>query len=530
MNNYRLQHYLRSTVSRFPERIAIREAEKSITYEELDKQSDFIAWKLNSIGHKQREVVGVLLPKSIDAVSAFIGVLKSGGTYIPLDSVYSPLERILHILQIGKVNFVITSTEEWDKITQYSSGEKKEPLENIQVVFIDKTLTEDTLSRKMIDRKLDEEITDDDIAYILYTSGSTGTPKGVTITHLNALTFVRWAIDYFNPEPGTVFSCHAPFHFDLSVFDLYVSLSTGGCVVLVPYEISSNPKKLIEWIAVNKINYWYSVPSIWVAILNYAKIDPEQLNSLKKILFAGEVFPPKFLRELMKHLPEASYYNLYGPTETNVCTVYHVRDIEQVTDSPVPIGKACANTEIVILNENNRPASIGEKGALFAKGSIVTKGYYMDEELTKSAFIKSPLPNHNGALLYKTGDIVKINSDGDYEYIGRSDFMVKVSGFRVELQEIEYVLYENPDIDEAVVIAYTNEQHGNTSLGAIIKLKDGSNLTILEIKKMISAKLPYYMIPEVIFKLNGIPKNINGKFDRNKSKELFLEKLKGEYL
>jgi non-ribosomal peptide synthetase component F len=241
------------------------------------------------------------------------------------------------------------------------------------------------------------------------------------ISHRNALTFVNWGVDYFNPASEDVFANHAPLNFDLSVFDIYVSVAAGACTCLVPSTIASNPRALALWIADNRITFWYSVPQVWVTLMNYADLKADALPLLKHILFAGEVFQPEYLKKLMTQLPHAAYFNLYGPTETNVCTVYRVPDAGFAGDRPVPIGNACANTEIVVLNDRAEPVAIGEEGELFVRGSGVTPGYYKDSERTRAAFRKSPLDRHHGDMLYGTGDIVLRCDMENFTYVCRKD-------------------------------------------------------------------------------------------------------------
>ncbi|HEX2924825.1 MAG TPA: amino acid adenylation domain-containing protein [Ruminiclostridium sp.] len=538
MSRYLLQHLLEETSSKYPDKNAIVSGQDTITYKSLDEKSCCLANMLFNMGFKPRNVVGVYLPKSIEAIISVFAILKAGGAYIPLDSCYSPQARINKIISLSEMEYVISNTLQWKSMLD-SLGDDKAMLEKIKVIFLDKldfpgkSVTLEPVGidfgencfyydESMIHVSLQStNITDTDLAYILYTSGSTGTPKGVMLTHLNAMTFINWSLSYFKPKGNDIFSNFAPLHFDLSIFDIYVSIAAGGCLNIVPFQISSNPRALLEWISKSKITYMYSVPSVWVSILNYTNIKQDDLPELKKVLFAGEVFPPKYLNKLMEILPQASFYNLYGPTETNVCMYYHVKSRDEVNDRPVPIGSACENTEILVLNENDLPVNEGEEGELLVRGSIVTQGYYKERERTLSAFRRSPLGIHNGKLFYKTGDIVRKCADDIYEFVGRKDFMVKCSGFRVELQEIEHALYQNETIEEAVVVPVTSCRKDTVSICAVVKMREGSSFSVSGIKNFLVGILPKYMIPESIECIEELPKNSNGKVDRVKIAQLF---------
>ncbi len=545
MSKYLLHHLLDEAVLKFPDNKAVIYEEQSITYKELEYKSNQLANMLINIGFKPRNVVGIYLNKSIEAIIAIFAVLKAGGAYVPLDSHYSPLTRIKNIIKLSQAEFIISNTIQWKALASTFVDEEEELLKSIKVIFadginrVDQTSAENYNNKDIIGScyfyedyedstypqlRKEPEVTSDDLAYILYTSGSTGQPKGVMLTHLNAMTFINWSLSYFQPVSTDIFSNFAPLHFDLSIFDIFVSVGAGACSNLLPFQINSNPRAIVEWLSKNNITYMYSVPSVWVSIMNYATLIKGDLKNLSHILFAGEVFPPKYLKKLMEILPHALYYNLYGPTETNVCTYYQVKSSDDVTDSPVPIGQACANTEVLVLNEMDKPVAEGEEGELLVKGAIVTKGYYKDDERTKSAFRKSPMPYHNGALLYRTGDIVRRCNDNIYEYVGRRDMMVKCSGFRIELQEIEHALYKHASIEEAVAVPVYDEKRENTSIYAIVKIKAGESFSVTNIKKFLISILPKYMIPEFIESIDEMPKNANGKIDRQKVKSMINEK------
>jgi len=528
-SHYLLQQILAESAKRFPDREAIQIDGQSITYRLLDEKSNQIAHLLLESGFETRDTAAVLFHKSIEAIASFFGVLKAGGAYISLDLNTAPPERIRQIIARSETRFLVSNSQSIARLASDDQGSKA--LEQTAIILADGLLFprqdsslgdirvkcsvyryRDDLARST---PPDPCTTDDDLAYILYTSGSTGEPKGVMLSHLNALTFINWSLDTFRPSPEDVFANHAPFQFDLSVFDIYVSLSSGARLSIVPPGIAANPRALLTWISEHKITCWYSVPSVWVSMINYAGIESVSLDSLRCILFAGEVCPPKYLRTLMETLPQASYYNLYGPTETNVCTYYRVENIDDIGDRPVPIGRACANTEVVALSKKNEPIAVGEEGELLVKGSTVFKGYYKDEEKTNQLFLRSPFSYHQGARLYRTGDIVRKLDALNYEYVGRRDLMVKCAGYRIELPEIEHALCLNELIEEAAVTPLLDGQKLTTSLHAFIKTKNDEDISIVALKSYLGQTLPKYMIPEAIERIDDIPKNTNGKIDRH---------------
>lgn len=547
MNPSLLQHLLIDSAAKFSGETAIVDGEKCISYGELDKKSSVVASSLSGIGVLPKKNIAVFLDKSIEAIICFFGILKNGCCYVPIDVNATPVNRLLSIIDAGQIEYIVTSLRFLSKETLLRfSQDEINVIKSRRLIFVDGLNDGGPIFRQphylegydfyylgasaaVFDDKIYPSTIDQDLAYILYTSGSTGVPKGVMISHINALTFINWALSYFNPRHGMRFACHASLSFDLTVFDIYVSIASGGTLVLVPQVVGKSPKHLAKWISENAINCWYSVPSVWVAMLANAKVDFSSLNTLEWVLFAGDVFPAKFLKRLMALMPTANYVNLYGPTETNVCTYYKVCSISDISEKAVPIGSACGNTEIVVLNKKMQPAEPGEEGELMVFGSSVSPGYFRNPEATKNAFVESPLPHHSKRLLYKTGDIVIGNENGYYEYVGRSDFMVKISGYRVELQEVEAVLYRFPNTIRAVALAYYCAEQGSNKLGALVEMSRTQSAdshtfnSVIDLKKAISKNIPPYMVPEIIFEVDRIPENSNGKIDRSKSATLFKE-------
>jgi len=538
-----LNEILMKAVSRYPERTAVQDRKRAITYDTLDVKADRLTALLFEYGFRPGQTAVVFLEKSVESIVSFFGVLKSGGSYIPMDPNYSPMARVADLIRHSGSRYIITDSMCWEKLKIHflNQGELA-ALNGCTILLTDSMFSSGNAGvwevEEMVGYDLRFGAYDDsfpkgilkikpgpsDLAYILYTSGSTGVPKGVMILHENAMAFINWALDYVKPGSADVFSCHAPLHFDLSVFDIFVALAAGACVKLVPFQISKNPRALQGWMADNRISIWYSVPSVWIAIMNYAQLDPEGLSCLRHIVFAGEPFPAKHLKSLMGALPQARYHNFYGPTETNVCTYYEVRSAQDLSDQPPPIGKACKGIELVVLDESGEQVPVGGTGELFVQGGTVTPGYYKNSEKTRTMFFKSSVSPHRGENLYQTGDIVTRIDKDNLVYRGRRDLMVKCSGFRIEIQEVETVLVSHDCVEEAVVMPIKDEDGRVQALAALVTLGDGSDTrdhsdscggcSVLSLKRYLAEKLPKYMIPETIIITEEMPRNANGKIDR----------------
>jgi len=282
---------------------------------------------------------------------------------------------------------------------------------------------------------------------------------------------------------------------------------------LVPYSAAAFPAEMGRWISDNFISIWYSVPSALIQLVEHGQLDQHNYDRLRTVLFAGEVFPIKYLRRLVEALPKPAYYNLYGPTETNVCTYYQVQssDLEAGRTQPVSIGKACANTEVVAINDHGVPAKMGEEGELHVRSGTVMKGYWGRPQDTAKVVVPHFLNPEYADVLYRTGDIVRPMADGNYEYVGRRDKMIKSRGYRIELGEIEAALYAHTEVLEAAVIAIPDEKIG-ARIKAYVVVQDG--LSRADLEKFCSLRLPRYMMPEVLEMRSELPKTSTGKIDK----------------
>jgi len=352
----------------------------------------------------------------------------------------------------------------------------------------------------------------EDVAYILYTSGSTGVPKGVVHTHGSGLAFTRWVIRRFDVRADDVFSSHAPFHFDLSISDLYASLGSGGTVRL----ISSLEGMLAPWLARQiddwGITVWYSVPSILVSMLETGLLTAPAWPRLRLLLFAGEVFPTPQLRRLRRAVPGAGLYNLFGPTETNVCTYYEVpAEIPDGQTEPIPIGRTCEHLETFVLDDAGSVAAPGAEGTLWARGANLMLGYWNDPQRTAATLQADP--RGGPGLAYCTGDRVVQQEDGEYRFRGRRDHQVKIRGYRIELGDVEAALAAHADVLEAVALPL--EREGTAArLVATVVARAGSEPSPDELRDHSRRHLPAYMVPERIEVAPALPRTSSGKADR----------------
>jgi acyl-coenzyme A synthetase/AMP-(fatty) acid ligase len=322
---------------------------------------------------------------------------------------------------------------------------------------------------------------------------------------------VNWAAETFGFRPDDRLSNHAPFNFDLSILDLFGAAAAGASVTLVPEGLGVFPSRLADLIESERITVWYSVPSVLTLLLTRGKLAARDLGSLRWVLFAGEVFPVKYLRELMNALPHARYANLYGPTETNVVTWYEVPALDPTRTEPIPIGKACANTDCLAIGEDGALVSQpGEEGLLYVRGSTVMHGYFGRPDETEAAFAANPFAVGGEDSLYCTGDWVSVDEDGNYLFLGRRDHMVKSGGYRIELGEIETALFSHALVTDAVAVAVPDEVLGNRIRAFAV----AEGVSEQDLKTHCASMLPRYMVPEGIEFRDVLPRTPTDKIDR----------------
>jgi amino acid adenylation domain-containing protein len=488
-----LKDLLILSAKRTPDALAIKGPDGSMTYRELDGLTNRIARALVELGVRSGDRVGIWLDKSVRAVAAMQAVLRLGAAYVPLDPL-APASRTRTILRDCAMQVLVSKRERAKTVLT-------DDIEQVACLYADGAgpglSWDDLLSFS------DEPIKGpaagyDDLAYILYTSGSTGKPKGVCISHRNALAFINWAAEELQATPADRFSNHAPFHFDLSVLDLYAAFQVGASVFLISDGMSYVPRRLVDFIIQENITIWYSVPSALMLMMEQGGLLNVQSIPLRAVLFAGEPFPIKHLRRLFERWPSVRFLNLYGPTETNVCTFYEVTEIRKDRTKPVPIGRACSGDRVWAVKDDGTEVKPGEEGELMVSGPTVLLGYWGS-------------PPH-GDRPYATGDIVRLQEDGNYMYIGRRDHMVKVRGHRIELGDIEAALGEHPQIHETAVVVSGSGVEARLIAFIVSTIEEPA--TLLDIKRHCAERLPRYMIVDDARFIRALPRTRNGKVDR----------------
>src|SRR5919108_1950137 len=348
----------------------------------------------------------------------------------------------------------------------------------------------------------------DALAYILYTSGSTGKPKGVMLSHRNARSFVDWVSSVLGPSEGDVFSSHAPFPFDLSILDIFTPVQHGATLVLIGEQLGKDPLRLAAVIAEKRISVWYSTPSILSLLGQYGKLDRYDWGALRAVLFAGEVFPVPQLRVLRALWPDPRYLNLYGPTETNVCTFYELpAETPPDRTEPYPIGRSCTNVRCRVVDTDGRTVARGTEGELVVSGDGVMRGYWNLPDNNERAF----LTDSDGTRWYRTGDIVVEDEAGNYVFRGRRDRMVKRHGYRIELAEIEAGLANYPSAREVAVIALPDAA-GGVRIKAYLTIA-GERPSLIELKQFCADRLPRYMAPDAFSFVDALPRTSTDKID-----------------
>jgi amino acid adenylation domain-containing protein len=490
--------YLVRTAKRLPEKTALVDDQGSVSFAELLRSAFVIADALHET-KVSRSPVGVYIPKSARMIQAFAGINMSGNFYVPLDT-KSPDSRIEAILTTLQSEVIITDAAHTEHVRQLAP--------QCQVVVIDDALQRQPATDADAEQYLQQQISTDAV-YSVFTSGSTGTPKGVVIAHQGVIDYIDWAIETFGIDETAVIGNQAPFYFDNSILDIYLMYATGATMDIIPESYFSFPAKLVDYLNDHQINFIFWVPYALINVAGFDILSAKKPQYLRDVFFCGEVMPNKQLNYWRRHLPNCRYANLYGPTEiTDACTYYLV-DREFTDDEPLPIGKPCRNTEILILVDRQRLAAPGEHGELCVRGTGLAMGYYGDWEKTAGAFIQNPLNKHFHERIYCTGDTAYWNERGEIMYIGRKDAQIKHNGFRIELGEIENAVQSSHMVDNCCIV------YDRQNKKIVLFYQAAQDLDLAAFRKAVLTKIPRYMLPSEYHREPALRQNGSGKTDRS---------------
>ena len=557
-----------SIVAQTPEAIAVSFGEQKFTYQQLNSGSNQLADYLRKLGVGCETLVGICMEPSPIMVAGWLGILKAGGAYVPLDPSYPP-ERLQFMLEDAQVSVLLTqrnfelpildfrlkTTDRDSEIKQANEPPNvsqnhviqnhviqnpKSKIQNLKVVCLERDWEAIALSNE---ENLINHTTVDNLAYVVYTSGSTGTPKGVAVTH-RAVNRLVCNTNYISLEPGDKVAQCANISFDAATFEIWGALLNGAQLVGINREVTLSPQDFAQEIQQQEIDVLFLTTALFNSVVREV---PTAFRSLRYLLFGGEAVDVRWVKAVKQHGAPKHLLHVYGPTENTTFTSWY--EVQDVAATSIPIGRAIANTQIYLLDAHLKPVPIGVTGEVYVGGDGLARGYLNRPDLTAEKFIpnpfidfgkprisdfglrdtgenlpsshadekpnnlKSKIQNLKSERLYKTGDLARYLADGNLEFVGRTDFQVKLRGFRIELGEIETVLNQYPAVEKAVVVVREDETC-DRSLVAYIVCNQHLNLKSSELRSFLKAKLPNYMIPSAFVVLEALPLTPNGKIDR----------------
>ncbi len=514
-----LHHSIAESAERDPVREAFRFEDRALTYAELAERVHRLAGVLVDLGVEPHDRVGIYMTKSLELPVALYGILEAGAAYVPIDPT-APPERVRFIVEDCGIRHLITHPGHGRKAARIAA--EASGLEHVIGTQGPDDVSASFLPWPEVDaapaRDPGVALVEHDLAYIMYTSGSTGVPKGLMHTHASGLAYARLSAREYGVRPEDRLGNHSPLHFDMSTFEYLTGPLCGATTVIIPEEVTMFPRSLAALIEHEKLTFWYSVPLALIQLLEQGGIEERDHSSLRWVLFGGEPFAPKHLARLAELWPHARFSNSYGPAEVNQCTAYHLPPGAIDAEEPIPIGPVWPGAEGLIIDAEDREVAAGEPGELLIRAPTMMRGYWSRSDLNRDAFFHQERFPGFEEVFYRTGDLVRDRGDGNLLFLGRKDRLVKVRGYRVELDEVEAVLGALPGVAEVAAVDLRDDDDQVVIVAAVLP-RQGATVEAEALRRGAARRLSAYAVPARIEIRSSLPRTGSGKIDRTTLKK-----------
>ncbi len=502
--------YLEGSALRYPEKISYADDESQLTYSQLKSSAERTGTGIASVLNEPygNLPIMIFMKKSPDVIAAFMGALMSGNFYVPID-VEMPVHRVALIIENLRPALIICDSDTVDEMEKASNGQI--PVRTF--CSLDETVSDPEILKKIREKRIDT-----DPAYAIYTSGSTGVPKGVLVSHRSLIDYAEHFSQAACFSDSDVAGNQVPFHFDASLIDIYCTLKNGATMVIIPVQLFSVPARLLEYMEKWKVTVIRWVPSALNMVSAFKALKLCRPSALSRIIFGAEAMPTKCFNYWRSYYPDAFFMQIYGPTEiTGICTYYIVdRDFDD--SEIIPIGKHIKNSGVFLLDEKDcliEEGAVGITGEICVRGSGLANGYINMPEMTEKSFTQNPLNDRYPERIYRTGDLASYNERGELVFASRKDHQIKHMGHRIELPEIEAAAAGMEGM-QSVACVFDEKKN------RIIMIYVSDTLDDIRIIEYLKERLPRYMIPNVLRKIEKLPLTSGGKTDRMKLREMMI--------